>query len=567
MESSHFDGAKQYVIHSAKVFASEMAKAEKTIKAPHSKGGPTPPTSAWSPLRISIFRALWIASVVSNIGTWMQDVGESWLMTSLTLSPLLVALVETAGNLPVVLAALPAGALADIVDRRRLLLVMQAWMAIIAAAMGAMALLGLITPGRLLSLTFLLGIGSAVSNPAWQAITPELVPAEDLPAALSLTGVSINIARALGPAVGGLIVAAFGAWAVFFLNAGSFLAIFFAVYHWQPAQRSSKLPSEEIISAMRAGTRYLRHSPELQTVMIRCGAFIICASALWAMLPQQARRGLGLSSFAYGVLLGCLGFGAIAGAWLLPRIRDRIAMNKLVAGGTALFALATIALAYVHSFALLALALVIGGIAWISVLSALNISAQTATPSWVRARVMAIYLLVFTGGLAGGSALWGFIAARAGISNALVLSAAGLFIGLPVTRRYRLAGKKSLSLTPSLHWPEPVVVIDTNTDEGPAITSIEYKIDPKTAEEFLEVMKEMKRIRLRDGAIRWNLLRDSADQERYLEIFVTESWGEHLRQHERVTAEDRKAEERVQAFHVGARPPRITHFIAEELPK
>jgi len=544
-----------------------MTKADKKPSQSQSKDSLHPRTSAWSPLRQSVFRALWIASVVSNIGSWMQDVGESWLMTSLTLSPLLVALVETAGSLPVVLAALPAGALADIVNRRRLLLVMQAWMVMVAAAMGAMALMGLMTPGRLLSLTFLLGIGSAVSNPAWQAITPELVPAEDLPAALSLSGVSINIARAIGPAVGGLIVAAFGSGAVFFLNAGSFLAIFFAVYRWQPAPRSSKLPPEEIISAMRAGTRYLRHSPQLQTVMIRCGAFMICASALWAMLPQQARRGLGLSSFAYGVLLGCLGFGAIAGAWLLPRIRERVGMNKFVAAGTSLFALATIALAYVHTFALLAIALVIGGIAWISVLSALNISAQTATPSWVRARVMAIYLLVFTGGLAGGSALWGFIAARAGISNALVLSAAGLLIGLPVTWRYRLAGKKSLSLTPSLHWPEPVVVIDTNTDEGPAITSIEYKIDPKTAEEFLQAMKEMKRIRLRDGAIRWNLLRDSADPDRYLEIFVTESWGEHLRQHERITAEDRKAEERAQAFHVGAQPPRITHFIAEELPK
>src|SRR5438552_17504720 len=268
--------------------------------------------SAWSPLRESVFRALWIATVVSNIGTWMQDVGESWLMTSLTTSPVLVALVETAGSLPVVLVALSAGALADIVDRRRLLLVMQIWMFVAAGAMGILALMGHMTPGRLLSLTFLLGVGSAVSNPAWQAITPELVPAEDLPGALSLSGVSINIARAIGPSVGGLIVAAVGSGAVFFLNAGSFLAIFFAVYRWQPAPRSSKLPPEEIISAMRAGTRYLRHSPQLQTVMIRCGAFIICASALWAMLPQQARRGLGLSSFAYGVLLGCLGFGAIA---------------------------------------------------------------------------------------------------------------------------------------------------------------------------------------------------------------------------------------------------------------
>jgi MFS family permease len=240
-------------------------------------------------------------------------------------------------------------------------------------------------------------------------------------------------------------------------------------------------------------------------------------------------------------------------------------MNKLVAAGTALFALAAIALAYVHSFAGLALALVIGGVAWISVLSALNISAQTSTPSWVRARVMAVYLLVFTGGLAIGSAIWGFIATRVGISNALLLSAVGLVIGLPLTWRYRLVSKESLSLTPSMHWPEPVMLIDTDASEGPAITSIEYRIDPTTAEEFLQAMKEMKRIRQRDGAIRWNLLRDSADPQRYLEIFVTESWGEHLRQHERITAQDREAEQRAQAFHLGPEPPKTTHLIAEQV--
>src|SRR6266436_6146527 len=282
MESSHFDGAKQYVIHSAKVFASEMAKAEKTIKAPHSKGGPTPPTSAWSPLRISIFRALWIASVVSNIGTWMQDVGESWLMTSLTPSPVLVALVETFGSLPVVLLALPAGALADVVDRRRLLLVLQSWMVVAAGAMGVLALMGQMTPARLLSLTFLLGVGSAMSNPVWQAITPELVRPPDLPAAITLSAVGINIARAIGPALGGFIVGMSGPWAVFFLNAVSFIAIMAVIYRWRPPPRKSKLPPEDILGAMRAGTRYLRHSPELQTVLLRSGIFVVCASALWA---------------------------------------------------------------------------------------------------------------------------------------------------------------------------------------------------------------------------------------------------------------------------------------------
>jgi len=524
-------------------------------------------SSAWDPLRVSLFRALWIASVASYIGTWMQDVGEAWLMTSLTPSPVLVALVETAGSLPVVLVALPAGALADVVDRRRLLLVMQGWMCVTAGAMGLLALMGLMTPSRLLLSTFLLGVGAAMSNPVWQAITPELVPSSDLPAAIALSSVAINIARAIGPALGGSIVAAAGPWAVFFLNAASFIAVVVVIYRWQPAPRKSLLPPEDIIGAIRAGTRYLRHSPELQTVLVRSGVFVLCASALWALLAQQARRGLGLGSFGYGLLLGCIGIGAVVGAWLLPRARERLSMNALVAAATVVFALTTISLAYVRSFAVLAFALAVGGGAWIAVLSSLNISAQTVTPSWVRARVMAVYLLVFMGGLAAGSAVWGFVAARVGVSAALLLAAVGLLIGLVASWRYRLVAEENLSLTPSMHWPEPIVLIDPQLEEGPAVTYVEYRIDPKSADDFLEAMKEMKRIRQRDGAIRWNLLRDAADPQRYIETFVTESWGEHLRQHERVTAEDREAEQRAQAFHLGSESPRVTHLIAEQLPK
>jgi MFS family permease len=341
-----------------------MAKSAKKIsfgKERHAGDDSLRPASAWSPLHESVFRALWMATVVSNIGTWMQDVGESWLMTSLTTSPVLVALVETAGSLPVVLVALPAGALADVVDRRRLLLVMQSWMFIAASAMGILALMGHVTPARLLWLTFILGIGSAMSSPIWQAITPELVSPSDLPAAITLSGVGVNIARAIGPALGGLIVAASGPWAVFLLNAASFMGIMVVVYRWQPAPRKSKLPPEDILGAMRAGTRYLRHSPELQTVLLRSGIFVVCASALWALLPQQARRHLGLGSFGYGLLLGCIGFGALVGAWLLPRVRERLSMNQLVAAGTVGFALATVSLAYVHSFGVLALALAGGG--------------------------------------------------------------------------------------------------------------------------------------------------------------------------------------------------------------
>src|SRR5260370_35565005 len=280
-----------------------MAKPVKKIKTPQSGDGLNQPASAWSPLHQSVFRALWIASVVANSGSGMPDVGESWLMTSLQTSSVLVELVETAGSLPVVLAALPAGALADIVDRRRLRLIMQGWMCIIAGTMGVMALLGQMTPGRLLSLTFLLGIGSAISNPAWQAVTPELVPQSDLPAAISLSGVAINVARAIGPAVGGLIVAASGPWAVFLINAATFLSIIFVVYRWQPAPRTSKLPPEEMIGAMRAGIRYLRHSPELQTFLLRSGPFVVFSSVLLALLAHPATLGFVRFLFGVGLLL------------------------------------------------------------------------------------------------------------------------------------------------------------------------------------------------------------------------------------------------------------------------
>ena len=497
----------------------------------------------------------------------MGDVGESWLMTSLTPSPILVALVETAGSLPVVLVALPAGALADIVDRRRLLLVMQVWMFVAASAMGILALMGHMTPGRLLSLTFFLGVGSAISSPVWQAITPQLVSPPDLPAAVTLNAAGFNVARAIGPGLGGLIVAAYGSWAVFLLNAVSLVGIMVVVYRWEPAPRKGKLPPEEFIGAMRAGTRYLRHSPELQTVLMRSGAFVLCASALWALLPQQARRHLGLGSSGYGLLLGCIGFGAVIGAWLMTQLRARLSPNQLLMAGSVVFGLATFSLAYVHSFAALAFTLVFGGIGWIVVLVNLNFSAQSVTPSWVRARVLAVYLLIFTGGLAAGSAVWGLIAERAGVSAALVLAAIGLVIGPLATCRFRLVGNDNLSLAPSAHWPEPIMMIDAEPSQGPAITLVEYRIDPMSAPDFLQAMKEMRRIRQRDGAIRWNLLRDTADPQRYVETFVTESWVDHLRQHERVTAENRAMDQRVQAFHLGPEPPKITHLIGEEMPK
>ena len=335
--------------------------------------------SAWSPLHNSVFRTLWIATVASNLGSWMQDVGESWLMTSLTTSPVLVALVETAGSLPVVLIALPAGALADIVDRRRLLLVMQIWMVAAAGAMGILTLLGHMTPDRLLSLTFLLGVGTAISNPVWQAITPELVSQSDLPAAITLNAAGINIARAIGPAVGGFIIAASGPWIVFLLNAASFIAVMIVIYRWSPAPRKSKLPPEDIIGAMRAGTRYLRHSPELQTVLLRSGIFVICASALWALLPQQAEHLVWLFRLRAAPRL----YWTRCSRRRLVSAKGARALstNQLVAAGSIVFGLPCLSLTCTPSHCWPS------GNRWCRVdrcAGQLNVSAQTVTPSGSR---------------------------------------------------------------------------------------------------------------------------------------------------------------------------------------
>jgi MFS family permease len=320
-------------------------------------------TAAWSPLRRPLFRALWVATVVSNIGTWMQNVGAAWLMTALTPSPVMVALVQAATSLPVFLVGLPAGALADVVDRRRLLLWTQGWMLAAAAALGALALAGVITPWVLLLLTFALGLGAALNAPAWQAIVPELVPHADLPAAVALNSVGFNIARAVGPALGGAIVALAGARAVFLLNAASFLGVIGVLYRGQRAAPVSRWPAEHVVGAIRAGLRYVRYAPTLRAVLVRGGIFILCGSALWALLPLVARNELGLNATGYGLLLGALGVGAIAGALLLPRIRRHVADDSLVVGATVVFAAVTMTLAYVHDMALLCTAMIAGGAA------------------------------------------------------------------------------------------------------------------------------------------------------------------------------------------------------------
>lgn len=393
---------------------------------------------AWTPLRHPMFRDVWIAALASNVGTWMQTVGASWLMTTLSVSPLMVALVQTASSLPNFLVSLPAGAIADMVDRRRMLLVTQTWMLVAAALLGFLSMAGMVGPWWLLALTFALGLGSAANGPAWQAMIPDLVPHEDLPAAVALNSVQFNIARAIGPALAGLALAATSAGIVFQINAVSFLAVI--VVLWRQASFPRKHPKSErrILAALKEGLRYVMESPALRAVLIRQGSFVVVASALWSLLPVVASRELHGSALGYGILLGCLGAGAVVGAALLAPLRARYSSDAVAVSGTLLFASATLGLAILRTFGPLALAMLAGGIAWMTTMSTFNVFTQTTAPGWVKARALAVYLLTFQASLAIGSSIWGAIADRLSVRGSLLISAAVLIIGLAATLRWPL---------------------------------------------------------------------------------------------------------------------------------
>jgi MFS family permease len=532
--------------------------------APAAGAAPFPTPSAWAPLRRRLFRWLWIATVASNVGTWLQNVGASWMMTSLTTSTTLVALVQAATSLPSFLLALPAGALADVLDRRRLLLVTQGWMAAAAAGLGLLTLAGRTTPGSLLAFTFLLGLGAAANNPAWQAIIPELVPRPELPGAIALGSIGFNIARAAGPALGGLIVATAGPGWTFMLNAASFVGVMAVLYAWRRPAEETMLPAERVLGAMRTGVRYVRHSPEVLAPIARGSAFIVCGSSLWALLPVQARS-LGRGAAGYGLLLAALGVGAVAGAMALPRLRRHASTEFVVAAAALVFAAGTLALALVSDFRLLLLMMLLAGGAWLSLLSSLNVALQTVVPSWVRARALSVYMLIFFGGLAAGSALWGALGERLGVAPALVLSAAGMALGLAATGRLHLHSGEGLNLAPSRQMPAPIVAYDLEPDRGPVLITVDYQVLPEEAAEFRRAMREVRRIRLRDGAMEWGLFADAAVPGRYAEVFLVKSWLEYLRQRERATVTDRDLVEQVRRFHVGAGRPEVRRLIAEPL--
>ncbi|MGE0666407.1 MAG: MFS transporter [Sphingomonadales bacterium] len=516
--------------------------------------------SAPGPLGLPVFRALWIATIVSNVGTWMHDVGAAWLMTSLTTDPLMVALVQAATTLPMFMFALPGGALADIVDRRKLLLAAQAWSLLSAGALAALTVAGLTDAWVLLALTFSLATAAALNAPAFQAIVPELVPRAALPQAVALNSLGVNISRAIGPALGGVIVAAAGPPAVFLLNAVSVLGVAAVLWRWRRARSPSSLPAERFVGALRAGGRYVRQSPELRTVLVRSTFFFLFASATWALLPVIARRDMGLGAAEYGGLLGFMGGGAVLGALLLPKLRGKVPANALTIAATVGFAGVAAGLSTVSNYWLAGAVMAVAGMAWITMLSALNVAAQMAAPGWVKARALAVYMVVFQGAMTAGSTLWGTLAGQADVRTALLVAAAGQLVAVAAAF-WRPLGGAALDLAPSMHWPAPDVG-EVAHDRGPVMVIVEYRIDPARSAEFTRAMDALRRVRRRDGALSWSLYEDPSDPGLMTETFVLESWLEHLRQHERVTEADHALQDEIARFHLGPGKPVVRHLIA-----
>ncbi len=520
-----------------------------------------PPASAWSPFRHRLFAAMWAGQFVSNIGGWMQTVAAQWLMLTLTGSAAYVALVQTASGLPVLLFAIVAGTAGDLVDRRRFLLGTQTFMLVAAAALGALAIAGLVTPWVLLALVFAVGTGQALTSPTWQTLQPELVSPAERVQAISLGSVNQNLARAVGPAIGGVLLAATSAGAVFLVNAASFAAVIGVLVAWHSTRQPDALPREHVGEAVRAGGRYIAASPVLRAILVRAGLFIVFASAIWALLPLTAHSALHLGSGGYGLLLGSVGIGAVAGAALLPRLRTRMSPDALLAAGSIGMAAVTLLLAYAHLTAVAAVALVVAGACWILALSTLSSLYQLSMPRWIKARGMSFYLMVFQGGGAVGSAVMGLIAERAGLSVTLDIVAAGLALSPAAGLVWRFRSIPPESLLPAGDWPAPQLAPD-QTPDGPVLVSVLYQAQPGHGDELMAALHGIRNGRRRTGAISWRAWQEAGDPNRVLEEFVVASWDEHLLQHERVTKREQDHLDKVRQLTDPAHPVAVTHWLA-----
>ncbi|MFL5286637.1 MAG: MFS transporter [Rhodopila sp.] len=534
---------------------------------------PATPAAAFAPLRHPVFRALWMANLASNTGLWIQNTGAGWLMTSLAPSPVMVSLVQAATMLPVFLFALPGGALADILDRRRLLIMAQLWIAVAGLLLAVLTAMSLLSAWSLLALTFAIGAGTAVIFPAWAAATPELVAREDLVQAIALNGVGFNLARALGPALGGLVIAAASPAAAFFLNALGFLALLLALIAWRrPAPARSHLPPERLPSAVRAGLRFAIAVPGMRAAILRACAFFFFASAVWAFLPLLVREELDLGPGSFGLMLGVAGGGAVIAGTMLPVLRERLSQGRLVFFASLLAYAAMALLGVVQHWAPVALAVLLFGAAWLAAGSTLGAAAQMTAPAWARARALGVYHLSFFGALAAGSALWGWVGTRVGVPMTLILCAATGAIAAVVVRPWRLSifmpgkarawAKEQLAVSLPRHpAPAPALVELLHDESGRVLEAVHYRVDPADREAFLAAMREVRQVRLRAGALVWRLYEDVARPDRWTELWAMESWTDHLRQETRLDEGDRAALVRAMTLHRGNEPPETSRHL------
>ena len=518
-------------------------------------------SSIYAPLKIAAFRVFWFAALGSNIGTWINGVSSAWVMTDLSPSPVMVSLVQAATSLPMVLFALAAGALTDTVDRRRYLLFTQIWMALAAAMLAALAATDQINTWNLLILTFALGVGASLATPALNVTAPELVPRSMLPQALALSSLSMNLSRSLGPAIGGVLLAQFGAWAAFSLNALSFVGMIVMLWRWKREPEERSLPPERFFQALRAGLRYAHVASPFRAVLIRTTAFVLFAASAWALLPLIAKVELEGGPGTYGLLLSFVGIGAVCTILVLPRLHELISRDRVVFVASVMYAATVLALALIRSEVILYGIMIVSGAAWVAVLWSLQVAAQTSVPAWVRGRALSLYIMIFSAGLTLGSLLWGWVASYTSVPAALLISSAGAVLAAVVVRNFSLGPREAPDLTPSYHWPSPRAVEELDLHRGPVLVAIEYEIALDQRKAFLDAIQPLGVARRRDGAFAWGVFEDIEVPGRYIEFYQQDSWAAHLRQHARVTREDQRIQENVNRFHTGGAPPRVLHFV------
>lgn len=524
--------------------------------------------SAFAPLRHTAFRLLWWANLAANTGAWVQNTGAGWMMTSIDPSPLMVSLVQASSLLPVFLLALPAGALADILDRRRFLIAAQAWMLMVSLILCAMTWAGVLGPWGLLALTFAVGAGTAMTFPGWAATTPELVPRGDLAQAIALNGIGFNLARSFGPALGGFVIGWFGTAASFAVNAGCAALLLVALLFWrrEPEEAARTLPSEHFLSAMRAGVRFVAASPLLRATILRAVAFFFFGAAIWGLLPLLVREQLGLGPESFGLMLTAMGVGAVGGGFAMPWMRARADRGRIVLLGALLSSASLVLLGLSFHWAPAALGMMGYGVAWIVVASTLQASAQFAAPGWVRARAIGIYQLCFFGAMAAGSTLAGWAGREFGLTVALCAAGGIGAVASWAVRRAPLeatavAAPASTPAQPRPDAPAPELAALLHAGSGRVLEVVRYAIAPANREAFLAAMDECRRVRLRNGAITWRLYEDVAHPERWVELWAMENWVDHLRETSRMTPDDMAVLARASALQSGDAPPEAARYL------